>query len=296
VRPRAARLIVLRTGELGKGTRPRIVGIVRFAAVRPFNYVPFSTVSTAPLMVEPGDADESSMPADALSTKAHTTALTWARVPFLVAHRAGNHLELLRAAEAEHRGAVVETDVNLFRGRLEVRHLKTLGPLPLFWDRWEFAPPWRPRLLLSELLAAAAPETELMLDLKGQDPRLAERVIETLEPYLGERRVTICTRAWPLLESFEGLPVRRIHSVGTAKQLRALIRGSSTRRIEGVSIHERLLDLAAVTELRRVAGVVMTWPVNDLPRATELVRLGVDGLISDRPSVISGLAAPEAAA
>ena len=217
-------------------------------------------------------------------------------MPFLVAHRAGNQLDLLRAAEDDHSGAIVEADVNLFRGRLEVRHLKTLGPLPVFWDRWQVAPPWRPRLLLSELLAAAAPGTELMLDLKGKDPRLAERVVAELEPYFGARRLTVCTRAWPLLEAFEDLPVRRIHSIGTARQLRALIRRGSATRIEGVSIHERLLDLAAVTELRRVAGVVMTWPVNDLTRAAELAGLGVDGLISDKPAAISGLAVPEAAA
>jgi glycerophosphoryl diester phosphodiesterase len=229
------------------------------------------------------------------SCHAHRCSLPCPGMPFLVAHRAGNQLDLLRAAEADHSGAIVEADVNLFRGRLEVRHLKTLGPLPVFWDRWQLAPPWRPRLLLSELLAAATPGTELMLDLKGKNPRLAERVVAALDPYLGARRITICTRAWPLLEVFEGLPVRRIHSVGTARQLRALIRRGSAVQIEGVSIHERLLDLAAVTELRRVAGVVMTWPVNDLTRAAELVGLGVDGLISDKPGAISGLAAPEAA-
>jgi glycerophosphoryl diester phosphodiesterase len=230
------------------------------------------------------------------SSNAHTHALPWGDVPFLVAHRAGNHLDLLRAAEAEHRGAIVEADVYLFRGRLEVRHLKTVGPLPLFWDRWELASPWRRRLQLGELLEAAAPTTELMLDLKGKDPRLAERVVEAIEPYLGTRRLTICARAWPLLEGFEGLAVRRVHSVRTKRQLRALIQRASATRIEGVSIHERLLDLAAVTELRRVAGVVMTWPVNDVARATELIRLGVDGLISDRPETISGLSAPEATA
>jgi glycerophosphoryl diester phosphodiesterase len=230
------------------------------------------------------------------SPNPHRRALPLPPVPFLVAHRAGNHLDLLRAAETEHRDVIVEADVNLFRGRLEIRHLKRLGPLPLFWDRWQLAAPWRRHLLLSELLAAASPETELMLDLKGKDPRLAGRVVRELQPYFGARRLTVCARAWPLLEAFEDFPVRRIHSVGTARQLRALIRRAHAARIEGVSIHERLLDLAAVTELRRVAGVVMTWPVNDLTRAAELARLGVDGLISDRPEAISGLAAPEAPA
>lgn len=192
--------------------------------------------------------------------------------------------------------AVVEADVNLFRDRVEIHHLKTLGPLPPCWDRRQLAAPWRRRLQLSELLAAAAPTTELMLDLKGDDPRLAQLVVEDLTSYFSARRLTVCARAWPLLERFEGLPVRRVHSVGTPRQLRELLRAASTKPFEGVSIHERLLDLAAVTELRRVANVVMTWPVNDLARAAELVRLGVDGLISDRPGAISGLAAPEAAA
>src|SRR5215217_9154779 len=185
------------------------------------------------------------------SSNAHRRSLPLPRVPFLVAHRAGNQLDLLRAAEADHRGAIVEADVNLFRGRLEIRHLKTFGPLPVFWDRWQIAPPWHPHLLLSDLLATASPTTELMLDLKGKNRRLAERVVAELVPYLGQRRMTICTRAWPLLEAFEGLPVRRIHSVGTARQLRALIRATSSRRIEGVSIHERLLDLTAATEDRK---------------------------------------------
>jgi glycerophosphoryl diester phosphodiesterase len=217
-----------------------------------------------------------------------------AHAPFLVAHRAGNRLDRLRASEAAG-VAVVEADVHLFRGRLEVRHLKTLGPLPLLWDRWELASPWTPRLLLSDLLAAAAPTTELMLDLKGRRRRLAEQVVDALQPYLGRQRLTISARCWPLLEPFAGLPVRRLHSVRTGRQLRALLGQSAGARIEGVSIHERLLDRAAMTELRRIAGVVLTWPVDDAGRAAELVRLGVHGLISDRPEAMSALTVPEAA-
>jgi glycerophosphoryl diester phosphodiesterase len=205
-----------------------------------------------------------------------------------VAHRAGNRLDLLRASEAGGH-AFVEADVTLFRGRLEVRHLKSVGPLPLYWDRWSVAAPWRRHLRLEELLAAAAPTTELMIDLKGRNPRLADRVVAAITPYLGNRRLTIAARCWPLLEQFEGLPVRRLHSVGTARQLRALVRASAGTRLDGVTIHERLLDLAAVAELRRIAGVVMTWPVNDADRASELVGLGIDGLISDRPDAISGV-------
>jgi hypothetical protein len=196
-------------------------------------------------------------------------------VPFLVAHRAGNDLEQLRIAE-EHGVALVEADVRRWRGRLEVRHLKTVGPLPIFWDRWRLAGPFAERLSLADLLAAAGPGTELMLDLKGRDTRLAHDVLAALPP---GRRVTVCSRTWRLLEPFAGLEhVRVVHSVGSPRQLRALLR--RFHRLDGVSIHERLLDPRTAAELRARAALLLSWPVTTLPRARELAALGVDGLIS----------------
>ena len=96
-------------------------------------------------------------------------------------------------------------------------------PLPLYWDRWELASPFRPRLVLSELLRAGREATGLMLDLKGSRMRLAEKVRAELEPYLPGRRFTVCARSWRLLEAFDGLPVRRIASVGSRRQLRTLL-------------------------------------------------------------------------
>jgi glycerophosphoryl diester phosphodiesterase len=215
-------------------------------------------------------------------------------VPFFVAHRAGNDLARLRAAE-ELGHALVEADVRLFRGRLEVRHLKTLGPIPVLWDRWQLANPFAPRLVLAELLTAAPPGVELMLDLKGRNPRLATDVLAALRPTLGVRNVTVCARAWKLLEPFEALPsVRTIHSVGTARQLQALIRLGGTRRLQGISIHERLLTPATVVELRSIADLVLTWPANAAGRARELAAMGVDGLITDRLDLAHelGLGAP----
>jgi hypothetical protein len=211
------------------------------------------------------------------------------RGPFIVAHRAGNRLADLEAAERLP-GALVEADVRLFRGRIEIRHLKTVGPLPILWDRWTLAAPWRHRLRLQELLEATAVETELVLDLKGRNLRLSEGVLDALAPYLGRRRFTICARHWRLLEPFAGTPLRCVHSVGSARQLRRLLeRGGS--RVEGVSIHERLLDTETVARLRQMAETVMTWPVNRPERARELLQLGVDGLITDDAAAIAGIGA-----
>jgi glycerophosphoryl diester phosphodiesterase len=195
----------------------------------------------------------------------------------LVAHRAGNDLKRLREAEALGI-AHVEADVRLWRGRLEVRHLKTLGPIPVLWDRWRLANPFAPRLVLAELLASVGPRTGLILDLKGRNGELARRVLAAL----GDRPATVCARDWRLLQPFVDRPsIRVVHSVGTMRQLRRLHRRHAGARLEGVSIHERLLDASTAPELRRLSTFVMTWPVNTLQRAEELVALGIDGLISD---------------
>jgi glycerophosphoryl diester phosphodiesterase len=133
-----------------------------------------------------------------------------------------------------------------------------------------------------------------MLDLKGRDPRLAAIVRAELEPLLPVRRFTVCARSWELLEAFDGLPVRRFASVGSRRQLRALLARYAQTGVDGVSVHERLLDARVVADLRAVAGLVLTWPVNAPARALELVRLGVDGLISDRAGLIAPLAAARA--
>lgn len=202
---------------------------------------------------------------------------------FVVAHRAGNDLARLQEAE-QLAVALVEADVRLWHGRLEVRHLKTVGPLPILWDRWRLANPFAPRLELRELLAEARHDTQLLLDLKGRNPRLAELVLDTLPD---DRPVTLCARSRKLLEPFVGREhVRLFQSVGSRRQLRALLRDTGARPLDGVSIHERLLDDSVVAELRRRGSTVMSWPVNSVQRAHELGLIGVHGLISDDPSAL----------
>jgi hypothetical protein len=213
--------------------------------------------------------------------------------PFLVAHRAGNRLADLRRAE-ELGLRLVEADVRLYRGRLEVRHLKTLGPLPILWDRWRLANPFAPRLVLRDLLEALGPGTELMLDLKGRDRRLPGLVLHAL----GEsaRPVTICSRTWALLEPFRGRASTRIvHSVGSRRQLQALRQRFAGVRLQGISIHERLLCPETARELLGRAELVLTWPVATVEQARRLAGLGVHGLITEVPEALaSGNAAAAA--
>ena len=83
-----------------------------------------------------------------------------------IAHRAGNSLSGLHAAN-ELGVDVIEADIHHYRGRLEVRHLKTAGPLPFLWDKGELVRGSAPRLGLHELLEADEHGTLFMLDIKG---------------------------------------------------------------------------------------------------------------------------------
>jgi hypothetical protein len=215
--------------------------------------------------------------------------------PFVVAHRAGNDLTLLRRAEHASVG-LVEADLHLFAGRVEVRHLKTLGPVPVLWDRWKLAPPWAPRLLLEELLGACGPGTQLMLDLKGRDTRLAAAVAAALAADGGERAVTVCSRSWSLLAPLEAAPgVRVVHSVGSRRQLTALWRRAGAQPLAGVSIHRRLLDARITAALRERTDLLLAWPVATVDQARELGAWGVHGVITEHFEALAGALRPPGA-
>ena len=202
---------------------------------------------------------------------------------FVVAHGAGNDLGRLRNAESLGVD-LVEADIRLFWNQLEVRHAKSVGPVPILWDKWRLENPLAPRLGLGRLLAALEPGTRLLLDLKGRDPRLPGKVLGVLGRYPGAAPPTVCARSWQLLEPFGLRGFRTVWSVGTAAQLRALGRLGGGR-LDGISVHRKLLDAEIVRELRRRAGVVLSWPVNSVEVARTLLGWGVQGLITDAPEV-----------
>jgi glycerophosphoryl diester phosphodiesterase len=200
--------------------------------------------------------------------------------PFVVAHRAGNDLARLRAAEA--RGVtVVEADVRLSGRRVDIRHGRRLGRLPVVYDEGRLSRE-RQRFTLDDLLAEASPRTGLLLDLKGRDIRLAERVLAALEPHLGRRPLAVCARAWRLLEPFGGDPrLRVVPSIGSQRELAAFLTRSSSPPASAVSVRDSLVDPPTVRTLRRRAGAVVCWTVNCGRRAAELTSWGVDGITTD---------------
>ena len=215
--------------------------------------------------------------------------------PLAIAHRAGNSLAGLHAANVMGVD-VIECDVHEYRGRLEVRHLKTAGPLPFLWDRWELASASAPRLGLRELLEADRHGTTFMLDLKGRRSTTAPAVAEMLHDVAQHRPVLVCGRYWPSVDLVGELPyVRPVLSarnrVELARLRQRLADGSPPH---GVSVHLSLLDEQVVADLLQHVEVVMSWPVNDVATLDAAIGLGVNGIISDEPDVLAALLARRA--
>lgn len=207
-----------------------------------------------------------------------------------IAHRAGNSLAALEAAKAL--GAdVIECDVHEHRGRLEVRHLKSAGPLPFLWDKWELVPASAPRMVLAELLGADLNGIPLMLDLKGRRVSTGSAVLKLLRQNNYGDPILVCSRHWPLVDVFaEMSSVRRVLSARNRVELTRLLRRlSSTGPVYGVSVHRSLLNREVVAELNRRVEVLMTWPVNDVASLDQLLDVGVSGIISDEHSVLDEL-------
>ena len=198
-----------------------------------------------------------------------------------VAHRAGNALDVLATALAA--GAdLAEADVHLYRGRLEIRHTKTMGPLPWLWDRWYVVSARLPRLSLAKLVAALPADAMLMLDLKGWQPWLGRRVAAAMEAAAPGVPYVVCSRHWRMLDAFDQLSnVDVVHSVRSRAELARLPKRLSAHRSWGVAVHRELLPRMDVPALLRSVDVLMTWPINSVDALEDVVRYGVNAIISD---------------
>lgn len=198
-----------------------------------------------------------------------------------VAHRAGNDLVRLRAA-LDAGADLVEADVHLYRGHLEIRHTKTMGPLPWLWDRWYVVSARAPRLHLEQLAAAMPADRRLMLDLKGWHPWLGARVAAAMERAAPGRPYVVCSRHWQMLDAFAGLDhVETVHSVRSRTELARLPRRLAHQRSWGVAVHRDVLARMDVPALLTSVDQLLTWPVNTRAAYDEVVAAGATGVISD---------------
>lgn len=208
-----------------------------------------------------------------------------------VAHRRGN--EVLTLREAALLGAdIIEGDVHLHRGRLEVRHQKSMGPLPWFWEKWKVYPAHIPRPALDELLEGRPTGATLMLDLKGVG-RVGAKTRHAVADHPPHEPFLVCARWWPSLRPFHDLEAARI--VLSARGPVALWR--LRRRLRagqvpyGVSVHLSVLTPELVAEIQSYGVLVLSWPVDDRPGLERAHALGIDGAITKDLDIVRELVA-----
>jgi glycerophosphoryl diester phosphodiesterase len=201
--------------------------------------------------------------------------------PVTISHRAGNDIRTARRA-AESGVDIVEADIWRYQGRLEVRHSKTVGRLPLRWDRWwiRFYPP--PALELADLLRELETETTVMLDLKGNDPSLPRELLEICRRERPGMPILACSQTWSYLEQLRHEPdVSVIYSIGNRRQLARAWKMLEQEGYDAVSIHNEILTPETTSQLLDRVQAIITWPINDHYRLDRVSRLGVTGVISD---------------
>jgi len=182
---------------------------------------------------------------------------------------------------------MVEVDVHLFWSRLEVRHAKSVGPLPLLFDRGE---PWRWKPVypeLHEVVSTIGPTGVLHIDLKGWRPLLAKRVATVAA---GQDRYVVSARCWWLLRPFTSMDhVQTMHSIGSPWQLRWFHRRYRDRAVDAVGVNASMADAATVTALRERARTVYSWNVTSVEQALALHAIGVDVVIVDSLEIASAI-------
>lgn len=211
--------------------------------------------------------------------------------PLLIAHRAGNHLPALAPA-AEAGAQIIEIDVWFHRGRLEVGHDKTLGPIPLRWDRWSLAVGRHRPLAVADVLRRFPPAAKPMFDLKGTHPRLPDALHRAIEEHLPNRPYTVSSQNWTYLDEFLATEEAHvIRSIGSTRMLDQMRRDLDRWTGAGIGLDEELLSAPVVEELSHSTPLIVTWTVNRLERARELLGQGVGGIITDRLEIIRALRA-----
>ena len=214
--------------------------------------------------------------------------------PLAIAHRGGNdlkHLAEVLAADLDY----AETDVWFRRGRLEVRHDRTLGPLPLLWNRWSLKPYWSGRLLLGEVLDAVRGHGSLLLDLKGNAKGMAPALADAIVSHGCEDAVAF-TGGWDHLDRLAALlpEAHRYYTTGTPGRLADLRPRLARGEIAGMAINSRFLTREIVDEVR-AAGVerMITWGVVTREKARAVLAWGVSGVTADSLALLAAIRSGE---
>ncbi len=205
-----------------------------------------------------------------------------------VAHGAGNDRLLLSHA-LEAKIDFVEADIWPRGRRIAAHHERRLAATPLLFEMWYLRLDSRPVWLDDVAAAASARGVRVYADLKGSGRAFAARVLDALRGRNALEGAILSGHHWAeLVWARREAPIEVYPSAKNARQLARFWRfhDSHGSDIDGIAIGEALVTADVVEECRLRGLRMLPWTVDDDERARELVELGVDGLISNRVSLL----------
>jgi glycerophosphoryl diester phosphodiesterase len=206
-------------------------------------------------------------------------------VPLAIAHRGGNSLDVAR--EALRVGAdMLEADIWLHNGRIEVRHMHRLGPV--FWERWRLALSWRDPLTLRELLSGTSDDTLLFLDLKGEELDLGPAMVEELGRTAPGRMIAVCGRNYRQLDPLVDHPnIVVFYSVGERKEWPEAWPRLEAMPYPALSLKYQLATPTVAQRLGALGATVVCWGVRTSSELATIVDLGFDGATTSNHDLIT---------
>ena len=174
---------------------------------------------------------------------------------------------------------MVESDVHVLRGRVEVRHEKVIRPTTRLWERWYLLPAGTVVPSLESVLNEVPPDVPVMLDLKCFTRRAARRIRTSVPEH---RPLVVSSRSWWVLSVFGDRPrTVMLRSCSGSRQLQVVTRVPGLGDRVGVVAHQRLLADDSISRVLKRTPLLFTWAVESLDRGGELAANGVAGLIVD---------------
>lgn len=210
-----------------------------------------------------------------------------------VLHAAGNHRALHPLAGHPAVDAI-EADIWVRAGRVVAHHERPLGAIPLMLHEGGFRLPRRNPVRLDELLLAIGGGAGLVLDVRSWFGDPAPDVARALLLLPDRSHLAVTCESWQVADRLRAwLPDMSVaYSVRSERQLRRYLGGRMDGSIPETPVtvrHTLLHSPREVASLRRHAGAVTVWTVDDVDRAIELSAWGVDGLVSNRLTVLNAV-------
>ena len=195
----------------------------------------------------------------------------------VVAHRAGNTPD--DATRALGEVDMIELDVHVLHGRVEVRHAKVLRPTSRLWEKWYLLPKGAAGVPIEEVLAVLPDELPLMIDLKCFTTWAARRIERSLP---AATPVVASTRNWWVLRAFRHRTnVRMLRSCGTKWQLWWALNVTRFGPQQGMCVHEHRLTPNVLARIRQRTPLLFSWGATSTERCDQLEAAGITGVILD---------------